>query len=157
MKESRLVGAAVVGIGVLALFVLIPVGIVSPSDVPALALAPEFWPLVIASIFTLMGILMTIAPGSTDQETAEELRLIPSRLPRLSGFLAVLFAFYFSVPYLGMVLPAMVIIVGLCWFTGERRWLLLTSIAVGIPVVLVLFFQFVANMPIPLGMFEFIY
>ncbi|MXZ79972.1 MAG: tripartite tricarboxylate transporter TctB family protein [Gammaproteobacteria bacterium] len=157
VKESRLLGAAVVAIGTLALFVLIPVGIVSPSDVPALALAPEFWPLVIASIFTLMGILMTIAPGSTDRKTTEELRLVPTRLPRLSGFLAILFAFYFVVPYLGMILPAMAMIIGLCWFTGERRWPLLILVAVGIPLILAMFFLFVANIPIPLGIFEFIY
>lgn len=157
MKESRLLGVAVVTIGALALFVLIPVGIVSPSDVPALALAPEFWPFVIASVFTLMGIIMTIAPGSIDQETVAELQLIPKRILRLTGFLAVLFGFYFVVPYFGMVVPAMAIIFGLCWFTGERRWMLLILISLLIPFVLTLFFIFIANIPIPLGIFEFLY
>lgn len=157
MKESRLLGVAVVTIGALALFVLIPVGIVSPSDVPALALAPEFWPFVIASVFTLMGVFMTIAPGSIDQETVAELQLIPKRILRLTGFLAVLFGFYFVVPYFGMVVPAMAIIFGLCWFTGERRWLLLMLISLLIPFVLTLFFIFIANIPIPLGIFEFLY
>ncbi len=157
MKESRLLGVAVVAIGAIGLFVLIPVGIVSPSDVPALALAPEFWPFVIASVFTLMGIFMTIAPGSTDQETVTELRLMRTRILRLTGFFAVLFGFYFVVPYVGMVVPAIAIIFGLCWFTGERRWLLLLLISLLIPFVLTLFFIFVANIPIPLGIFEFIY
>ena len=157
MRESRFLGVAVVATGALTLAVLIPAGIVSPSDVPALALAPEFWPFVIASVFTLMGILMTIAPGATDRETMTELQLIPKRIVRLTGFLAVLFGYYFVVPYLGMVIPAIAVIFGLCWFTGERRWMLLVLISLLVPIVLTLFFLFVANIPIPLGIFEFIY
>ena len=157
MKESRLTGVAVTAIGVTTLFLLIPVGIKSPSDVPSLALAPAFWPTVIASIFTLMGIIMTITPGRTDEETLAEIRMIPARSLSLAAFLAALFVYYFLVPVAGMVAPAMVLIFGLCWIRGERRWPLLILLAVLTPTVLTVFFLFIANIPIPLGIFEFMY
>lgn len=157
MKESRLIGVSVFAIGAITLFVLIPIGIVSPSDVPTLALAPEFWPIVIASTFTLMGILLAVLPGHVDQESRAEIQMLPTRSPRLLAILAALFVFYFLVPYIGMVVPAMFIIFGLSWFAGERRWMMLIVISVMIPIILTLFFLFVANIPIPLGMFEFVY
>ena len=157
MNSSRLTGVFVTALGPLTIFVLIPFGIVSPSDVDILALAPEFWPLLIASVFTLMGILLTILPDKTEDESLIDRNFLKRRVPRLAAILAVLLAFYFVVPVAGMVLPAMILIFGLSWFAGERRWKLLILLSSIVPILLVLFFVLVANIPIPLGIFEFIY
>lgn len=157
MKESRFIGLAVAALGALTLLVLIPYGIVSPSDVKTLALAPEFWPLIIAAMFTLMGALLVIWPSEADADSQIEAGFITRRLPRMLLVLALLFTFYFLIPHAGMVLPAMIVIFVLSWFAGERRWHLLVILAVAIPALLTVFFTGIANIPIPLGIFEFIY
>ena len=157
MNESRLIGVFVAALGLITLFVLIPIGIVSPSDVGTLALAPEFWPLIIASLFTLMGILLFFLPEKPDPDAVREPVKLKRRAARLAVVLGALFAVYFAVPHLGMVVPAMLVIFGLSWLAGERRWKLLLALSLSIPVLLTLFFVFVASIPIPLGIFEFIY
>ena len=157
MNSSRLVGLAVVAIGLFTLFILIPYGIVSPSDIPTLALAPEFWPLIIASVFTLTGVLLAILPATTEKSRFVEPNFWKQRVPRLFLLLAVLFGFYFLVPFTGMILPAILLIFGLSWFAGEKRWKLILVLAFIIPIVLSIFFIYVANIPIPLGLFEFLY
>ena len=157
MKESRLVGLAVAVLGSFALTVLIPYGIASPSEVPSLALAPEFWPVVIASVFTLMGVVLAIAPTDTDEASRFDLSMLRPRAVRLAIILAALFGYYLAVPWFGMVTPAIVLLFGLSWFAGERRLKLLIPISIVVPVVLTGFFLFIANIPIPLGLFEFIY
>lgn len=157
MTSARLIGVAVTLLGALTLTVLIPYGIVSPSDVASLALAPEFWPYIIASLFTLMGVMLTVWPDQTQPHEFTLVEFIRHRVPRLAAVLGGLFAYYLVVPFAGMVVPAMVLIFGLSWFAGETRFKMLATISVLIPVLLTAFFQFVANIPIPLGVFEFIY
>ncbi len=157
MTESRLTGLGVTLLGLFALFVLIPFGIVSPSNVDSLALAPEFWPIIIASVFTLMGVILATCPSKKETQEQSTSILPPARLARLAVILSVLFAVYFLVPLLGMIVSTALIIFGLSWMAGERRWKLLVILSLSVPMLLTIFFLFVANIPIPLGMFEFIY
>ena len=68
--------------------------------------------------------------------------------------LGTLFAFYFLIPYLGMVAPGIAVILGLMVYAGERRWPLGLAIAFCVPILLYVFFVHVASVPIPLGVFE---
>ncbi len=151
MQNERLLGGAMLVIGLLTFFVLIPVGIVTPKSITTLSLSPDFWPKIVAVIFSLMGLAMIIKPKPPTQ--TEDTSFI-SRLPRLLVVLAALFGFYFAVPQFGMVVPGMLLIFGMMWFAGERRWVLMGFIAILVPVLLYSFFVFVANIPIPLGIFE---
>lgn len=157
MKESRGIGLAVTLLGLLTLFVLIPFGVVSPGRVDSLALAPKFWPIIIASVFTLMGVTLAIRPGDVDEESRADTDQFVARIPRLAILLATLFGFYLLVPYFGMVLPGILLIFGLSWFAGEDRWGVIIPISLIVPVVLTSFFTLVANIPIPLGILEFVY
>ena len=160
MFKSRLTGLAVVVLGLLTIFVLIPVGIVSPRDVKTIALAPEFWPLIIASALTFMGIIMTVRrPEESQQQEDGPVTLADwkQRTPRLAIVLAALFGFYYLTPVLGMVVCGILLISGLTWFAGEHRWKLIATIAITAPVVLYLFFYFVANIPIPHGVLESVF
>ena len=157
MNESRLIGAVVAALGLITLFVLIPIGIVSPSDVGTLALAPEFWPMIIASLFTLMGMMLMFFPGKADPDASRGPINFKRRALRLAILFAALFGVYFAGPLLGMVVPAMLVIFGLSWLAGERRWKLLVALSLSIPILLTAFFIFIASIPIPLGIFEFVY
>ena len=153
LNSSRITGIVLVVIGLLVFFVLIPVGIVSPSNLDNLAIAPDFWPRIVAGVFTLMGIVIAVKSGG---EAADGEQSIPwsGRLPRLAVVLAALFGFYFAISSFGMVAPAMALIFGLMLFAGERRWWLMILVSTLVPILLYIFFVFVANIPIPLGLFE---
>ncbi len=157
MRESRLVGLVIVVLGLLALFVLIPVGIVTPSNVQSLALAPDFWPSIIASVFLMMGVILLVAPARYELPSSGKNFSYVVRITRLILLLGILFGAYVAIPRLGLILPAMLMVFGLSWLAGERRWKLLIILSFFSPVALAAFFTYIANIPIPLGVFEFIY
>ena len=175
MIRERVTGLGVLVLGLLIFFVLIPAGVDRPGNVEHAALAPDFWPRIIAAIIALTGLLLTIRPvpegdseedgqrgadevgaggGGEGRRGGEAAAGWPRRLPGLAVTLGALFAFYFLVPFLGMVVSGAVLAFGLMRYAGERRWLAGAAIAAGIPVLLYVFFVYVASIPLPLGVFE---
>jgi len=53
-----------------------------------------------------------------------------------------------------MVVPGMALIFILMIFSGYRRWWLIILLSLLVPILLYGFFVHVANIPIPLGIFE---
>jgi len=157
MRESRLIGLVITVLGLLALVVLIPVGIVTPSNVERLALAPDFWPNIIASVFVMMGIILLIAPARYEVPSSGEQPYRSAYATRLVLLLGILFGVYVATPRLGLVVPAMLMVFGLSWLAGERRWKRLIILSFASPIALAAFFTYIASVPIPLGVFEFIY
>ena len=100
MNQSRYMGLGVVILGLFFLFILIPVGVVEPGRVDQIALAPRFWPQIIAVIIALMGVIMIIKPSEEDNEHAANENQI-SKAARALGFCIAfgsLFAFYLLIP-----------------------------------------------------------
>lgn len=137
-------------------FVLIPAGIDTPESVDHITLSPDFWPRIISIVFALMGLVTLVRPGEISSVDEDEIDATSwsSRLPRLIVVLATLFAYYFLIDHLGMVVPGIAVIFAMMWFAGERRFVLMGTVAVVVPVLLYLFFVHVASIPIPLGIFE---
>ena len=157
MIRERLTGIGVLLIGILVFFVLIPYGIDQPDNVRHTALAPNFWPKIIAVIIALMGLLLAVKPGGkigSETGSEDDVARWAQRLPGLAVSLGSLFAFYFLIPSLGMVATGAALVFGLMLFAGERRWRLGVAVALGIPILLYVFFTHVASIPIPLGVFE---
>ena len=159
MIRERLTGAGVALLGLLIFTVLIPWGIDQPGNVEHMALAPDFWPQIIAVIMMVLGVLQAIRPApddddDDDEDTGEDSGRWLHRVPGLAVALGALFGFYVLIPTLGMVVPGMAVILGLMAFGGERRWLLAAAVAAGVPLLLYVFFVHVAGIPIPLGVFE---
>lgn len=152
MTRERLTGFGVLILGILIFSVIIPHGVDRPGNVQHAALAPDFWPRIVAAIIALMGLLLIVRP--TREEVADDDDRWFQRLPGLAVTLGALFGFYFLIPHLGMVAPGTAVLLGLMIYAGERRWPLGIAVAVGVPVLLYFFFSYIANIPIPLGVFE---
>ena len=176
---QRLEGLVILILALLIGFVLIPVGIVSPSNLQHISTAPWFWPAIITGGLGLTGIMMILFAGMDNSLEKEDDRdgngygddddtmddhphppegdtPWPQRLPRLLFIFGLLFAFYLSMDHLGMVVPAMVLIFTLMVYGGQRRWGLMLILSVMIPLMLYGFFVHIANIPIPLGWFEYL-
>ena len=160
MIGERLIGAGVALLGLLIFSVLIPYGIDRPGNVEHAALAPEFWPRIIAVIMMALGVLLALGPVPDDEDEdgdgdgGEDSGRWLHRLPGLAAALGALFGFHVLIPSLGMVVPGAALIFGLMVLAGERRWLLAAAVAAGVPILLYAFFVHVAGIPIPLGVFE---
>ena len=100
MTRERLTGTGVLILGLLIFFLLIPRGIDQPGSVEHAALAPDFWPKIIAAIIIVMGLLLTVKPAKEEDEESEDAGdAVPwlQRLPGLAVALGTLFAFYFLI------------------------------------------------------------
>ena len=149
-------------LGVAALLYLIPQGIAVPSTVKIAALSPDFWPRVItfgaiaASVFLLVETLTMQQPQIDETENDEaaqyQLDTLPSLL-RVLGLIVALFVFYASLTTLGVVAASILLLAAMMLFFGERKYLLIAALSIGVPILLYLFFRYVASVPIPLGIF----
>ncbi|MCE2522744.1 MAG: tripartite tricarboxylate transporter TctB family protein [Rhodobacteraceae bacterium] len=142
---------------------LIPQGVAVPGSIKVAALSPDFWPRLVAygaiaaSVFLLVETL-TMQQPHLDEEEAEDaaqyqLATLPATL-RILVLVAALFAFYASLTTLGVVAASVVLIFAMMLFFGERKLWLVALLSVALPVLLYLFFRYVASVPIPLGIFE---
>jgi hypothetical protein len=172
LNRDILIGGAAITIAGVGFFVVIPIGIDVPSSVKVLALSPDFWPRIIMGMMAACGLVVLAQgflagrndDGAPHPETNDDTVPVEtdnivhfdtrSQLVRVTGALAVLFAFYFAVPYVGLVVGAMIIIVLSTRHLGVKSWLRSGLLAVIMPVALYLFFTEVAQIPIPLGIFE---
>ena len=168
-STDLVVSGVIVAFACLALFVLIPAGIDDPGSIDVMALGPAFWPSVISGFLGLMGLIVGVqavrrsraahgAPGSRpsgphdpDAVEAEAAGFAPMRW---LAALVLLAAYYFGLDRLGMVLTSMLALGLFMVLGGERRSAVVLLLSLGVPLALFLFFRYVANVFIPLGVFE---
>ena len=169
-SREMYVGIAIVLIAALGCFLAIPVGITVPDGVEIRALSPDFWPLIVMIALGIAGASLALqgwfgsrkgsgqesdqgTETTSDPET-ENILPLGKAATRVAVFMAVLFAIYFAIPLIGMAAATIPALGFLAWFAGERRWKIIAPLAVILPLVLYYFFVYVANVPIPLGVFD---
>ena len=163
------VSGVVIAFACLVLFVLIPAGIDDPGSIDVMALGPAFWPSVVCAFLGAMGLIVGVQAlrrvravrsgtvfgqgdgGDPDVEEAEAAGFSPMRW---LGALALLAAYYAGLDRLGMVLTSMLALGLFMVLGGERRPVVVILLSVILPLALFVFFRFVANVFIPLGVFE---
>jgi hypothetical protein len=146
-------GAAACLIALFLIFVGIPNGVSSPSNVQNIVLAPTFWPYVLSAItgFTGIGLLVT---GWRNQHTT---RIVEDARPGLPGWLRLLalgiimMITMYALPRLGMVWTTMLVFAITALLFRTRHPLTAMVCAVLIPLVLYLFFAHIAGVGIPQG------
>ena len=72
---------------------------------------------------------------------------------RWIGALVLLAGYYLLLDILGMVVTSALALLTFMLLGGERRPVLIVAITVILPVALFLFFRYVANVSIPMGIF----
>lgn len=160
--RDTLFGALIAGFFLLFLFVVIPVGIPVPPGVRSTALSPAFWPRIVTVLMVVLGLMLMVqgilAARSRGAEPAEppalpDEDLVPPGLARvrIAAAMAMMFAYYALVETVGMTTASILAFVGFAALYGERRWLLLGIVGVGLALALTLFFTDVAQVPIPSG------
>lgn len=157
-------------------FVGIPFGIDSPEEVPNPALSPRLWPDIIIAITAFLAVLM-ILRAIFGRKNAEGPEPAGSPLPPVeeggavdptmewqgrTGTMLTLVGIAFlllTYPVLnifGLLIGSVILMAAFSLLYRERQWGALIGCAIGIPLVCYLFFEKVANIPIPMGLMSFL-
>ncbi len=157
-RADLIIGGCVIAIGSLGLWGIIPAGVVVPSEIEISALSPAFWPQVVMIGMIMAGLVVffqgVFPKVEGDTEFSEPALTSAVIIGKLCFAVAVMFAYYYAITQIGIVLSSLVVLLLLMMLGGERKPILLISISITLPVLLYYFFTHVANVPLPLGMFE---
>ncbi|MFV0437254.1 MAG: tripartite tricarboxylate transporter TctB family protein [Desulfopila sp.] len=163
MNRTLLIGCIGLTWSVLMFTIVLPRGITMPASVEMAALSPIFWPRIVialaglASAVLLMQGILAKGTKRTDaaQESSEYYRW-PKATSRVAIAFALILAAYLSIDFFGLVIPSILALAILMWFAGERSIFKIVTVAMLVPIMLLVFFQYVANVPIPLGDIQYI-
>lgn len=142
-------GAVTLGLVGLAALVILPLGIFVPARVAGTVNSPGFFPHLLLIAGGLLGTLLSVKglrerrawPAGRGASLAEWLRA--------AAMLAVAGGYVALIPVVGLPLASsLALAAGLVHF-GERRALLVVTVALAVPLVLWAFFVRVAGVPMP--------
>ena len=158
LNKDRLAGLVFLAFGALCYGLLIPYGIQKPPSVQYQALSPSYWPNFVAIAIGSIGLALVLTargPAAPD-EPADKSASQASAWLKFRPFvaLAICFALYFTVDYLGFVLGSAIALACLMALAGELRPHILLPVAVAVPLGLFVFFTKAASVPIPMGVLE---
>lgn len=154
-------GVFLTAASLMVLFWLIPVGIQSPGNITEVALAPAFWPQIIiigmavlSGVLALQGVLRLrrIRQGAEEPEPPVGRDVVGK--VKVVAAIALLFAYYWVMTWGGIVVPSMLAIIVFTALYGERRIHYYGPLGVVFTLALYYFFLKVAQVPMPLGIFE---
>lgn len=165
-NQNLLSGLVLLAFGLLTFFVLIPYGVQIPDSVELQALAPSFWPNIVALAICAIGLALTVTTLLSSRQRTDQAPEVNGTEPinhrdsplwfKLRPFiaLAICFSLYFCLEPLGFVLACAIALVALMMLAGEYRLQFILPIAVIVPFGLHLFFTKAASVPIPMGVLE---
>ena len=142
------------------LYWVIPEAVQSPGAVANPWLAPAFWPKII--VVALGGVSVVVAVQGAMRawriragiEEPVEPDWHPAGTVKVLAAIAILFVYYWSLTWGGIVVPSAAAILVFTLLHGERRFRFFVPAAILFPLVLYYFFLKVALVPMPLGIFE---
>ncbi len=111
---------------------------------------PSFFPWIITGCLLLLSVILLVQ-GLTAPRKAPD---AAAHAPPLRTPTAFLFAFavYIAVlPYAGFLVTSVPFFAILMAFYGERRWIAIAAWALSVPVLMVLVFRHVFQVPLPRG------
>jgi len=162
IKLDIILTIAVFAIAVVLVGFLIPAQINEPGYIKSKYLSPAFAPRMF-SIF--LGVVALILLGQSvarlkkrpaKREARPEKQILPAANARWGAILAVLLwvsccLFLLAVELFGIMVPSILFLGGLMFYFGQKKWLLILSIMILVPLILYLFLHYIANVQFPTG------
>lgn len=171
VMRDRVLGLVLVLFALALTFILIPNGVVVPRSVRGTTMSPALWPYIVSGLLLVLGLAIALwtftaaAVAKRDADRPEAWLDAPpdfivsspatARYTRVAFAILFLFVYYGMVRFAGIPVASAIAIPVLSLLYGERRYLLVIVLAITVPGTLYLFFDRVANIPIPLGILDF--
>lgn len=163
IRNDLITGGIVVAFALAVLLLLVPYGVDRPGQVDVSALSPNFWPTVLGYLLLLLGGLMTghtlwrhttQSTGTPDAPASSKDWPGLGPVPKTLAAVALLFVYYAVLEALGLVAASILAMIAFTLLAGERRIAIVAPLAILVPIGLYFFFQEVAQVSIPVGIFE---
>lgn len=148
-------GATACLISLFLIFIGIPYGVSSPSNVSNIVLSPTFWPYALAGLTGLSGVGLLLAGSRVDHTEIfdDEAKNDQHGWLRLAALAVIMVLTMFALPRLGMVWTSMLVFAITAFLFKTRHPRTAIVCAILIPLALYLFFAHVAGVGIPQGNF----
>ena len=142
-------GLAILVFALTLLIWLTPVYVGSPLAQSHLKIRPSTFPNLISYVLILLSLFLIYNSPETSRDTT---RSADKRFSWFMGLcIVLLFIYYGGVRLIGMLPASIVILFVLIRIYGFRSWFLSATIAVIVPILLFIFFEKLAQVPIPRG------
>jgi putative tricarboxylic transport membrane protein len=145
MRRADLVG----GIGLLLLAIVyfersfaISTGLASDR------LGPTFYPRVLSVVLAVLAVVL-IARSLTGRSDPSPLSRV--RVGRLFPVFGLMLSWVGLLPYLGFPMVTPLLLAGVMWILGHRRWRSLVAVSLGVTLALYLVFVRALNVLVPMG------
>ena len=142
--------AAILAALFLALFA-IPAWVSTPSNVSNIILSPLFWPYALAGLTGLVGLGLILTGRRAPRRPRPADAGAPARYVRLAAMAAIMAAYMYAMPRLGMVWSSMPAFAATAFLVRTSHPKTALAAAVAIPLLLYAFFVHVAGVAIPQG------
>ncbi|MFT5894859.1 MAG: putative tricarboxylic transport membrane protein [bacterium] len=137
-------------------FYLVPFWVTAPDNVPRIVLSPIFWPIVLAGVLALVGLGLLFSSrtiSSPAAVTEDNLVHRPTATARVVTLAVLMISVVYALPYLGLVLTTMLVIVALGLLVKTQHPKTVIICAVLVPLILYVFFAHIAGVAVPQGNF----
>ncbi len=144
-------GLGMLGLSIFLAVYMVPTWVIKPDNIQILVLSPDFWPYIISALLAIGGAAMLaqhyfIGHNGVEEEVDDA----PAGGGKRIGLVAILMLAYFYVmPFLGMVWGSVVAYVAFMGIIGFPRKKAALIISVVLPLILYAFFNYAAGIPIP--------
>lgn len=164
IKSDIVLSVVLCCISLVILWVLIPGQISVPPSLRGKYLSPAFAPRAFTIFLLVMGIGLLIQSAAkaksralkTQTAMTEEVPGKPERAFKKHGISAAIwisFCIFLSIVHLiGILIPSILFLGILMVYFGQRRWGVVATVMILIPVVLYLFFHELAKINFPIGL-----
>ncbi len=174
-KPDIIAGIGFMVLAAIIIWIAIPYGVQEPKKVKFAALSPSYYPRLVAYCLFAFGALLTASrllkkdqnskdqndaaqnkpdlPGSID-EKPDNADSSTASMVKLAGVAIVLLLYCVALPFFGFMASSACVLLVFLVLAGERNALWLIILPIVLPVSLHYFFTNVANIPIPVGLFE---
>jgi hypothetical protein len=155
LTSNEILGLAAAVLGIALLALVIPAGI-DLSEIEAktgVLVRPDFWPIMVAAILTVAGLGYFVASRfvAASDVSHSAPRFARFNLKGALAIFAVVALLLLADTTIGLLIPAILMFAITSFSYGpEQRWLKIV-LAIAIPCALVGFFEFVANIDVPVG------
>lgn len=150
--KDLVTGIVLLTLGGVGLLWAVPNGISGYEDSPSIALSASFWPYAILVLFTGLGLVLLAQGGIAIKESTKEKNHIPYAIPwHMIAAILLLIPYYYLAETLGFLLTSMLAFGAYALLAGEKNYKSLVLLAVLVPLVITVFFIYVAQVLVPLG------
>ena len=164
IKSNIVLTVVLLFLSVVILFVIIPSQINEPNYIKSKYLSPAFVPRVFTAYIGFMALLLLFRSiarlkksSSNKAIQSDEKENLPEEGRQGQGIAVLIWVsccfFVLAVEFFGFLIPSILFLGALMVFFGQKKWLLVLSIMVLVPLLLYLFLHDIAQVQFPKGIF----